>query len=208
MLEQESARRGAVVMLSVQIVYVVSLFFVMLELKHTGNLPEYLTGLPVGISEGFYPLVALILLLKGDKAEHVRVLLYGVVFINLATVTGYWVMHNVFGGSATPSVLISFLVIPSIFILLFVRDMEFEQESYEMDQFMRLEMEIEEHTSIEEGMECVANHIRKHSDEFDDEYYIRFLEYLSKRDDMIGSVARSRLRVEHIDGASKSGQVL
>lgn len=199
MVEQELATRFVIVTLLLQIVYYGIVALEMWNLRIAGELPEYLSSYPIDISLPLYTIVPLAFLLKGNRNEHVRAFLYVAVFIDFAAVIGYWLMNSLFGGNTTPAILMSFLILPAILILFFMRSMEFEPLSYETEQFEIFRMEIESHATIEEGFDYVAGYISEHSDELDDDFFIKLLEYLSQRIDEIGSEARSRLRAENLE---------
>ncbi len=198
-MEQELAKRFVIMALLVQILYYVIVALEMWNLRILGELPEYLSSYPIDISLPLYTIVPLAFLLRGNRKEHIRPFLYVAAFIDFAAIFGYWLMYSLFGGSTAPAILMSFLILPAILILFFMRSMEFEAVSYETDQFGILRMEIESHATIEEGFNYVADYISEHSTELDDDFFIKFLEYLSKRNDEIGIEAMSRLKAENLE---------
>jgi len=184
------------VVLALQIVYYVIMFFVMVELWSIGELPEYLTHSAVHISFPLYTIVPLAFLLSGSRGDHLKPFLYAAVLFDFGEVIGYWVMYNLFGGSMKPALYFTFLIVPGVLILFFVHNMEFVPRNYEPGHFEMLRLEVVDYATPEDGLDHAKDIID--NGDFAEGFFIRFLEYVGNWDDELGRLARARLRTEII----------
>jgi hypothetical protein len=152
-----------------------------------GIFPDPLTILPWNFVTG------LIIWLR-PQAEHTRYYILAAIFYDIFAMV--WVFFEEFAWLMSDIRIIFSLVYfsPVIPLLFYVLTTTFIKEDITEAQFdVFIHEEIMKHPSIEEGLDYVLDYIADPQWKFEDGYREDFLEYLSKRDDELGQLARDRL---------------
>ena len=132
---------------------------------------------------------------KRPKAEHTLIFVMLLFFLDLLGVI--WSFNfEFFFWQFTPSrALHSVLfIIPGIVTLFYIPTMEVEKEDIMKFHHEALIEEIMAHDSMIEGLDYVLSYIDNPKYKFEPEYKQLFLDYISRRDDELGELARSKLK--------------
>jgi len=136
-----------------------------------------------------------VLLRKKPKDTHTRLWFLFILFLDFYRVISsfnleffFWTFNEV------RLVLSVFFFIPVPPLFFYIVTVKFEEPDITAEQFDSLIYEeILKHENVEEGLDYVLNYIADPQWEFETGYKEDFLEYLSKRDDELGQLARDRL---------------